>query len=57
MESEEEVRSMITDKGGDICEECVLICMEILIKNQREYKEIDFKTGQNNSSVKRLSNE
>ena len=43
---ESEVKRIIAAKDADICDECVLVCMEILIKNQREYKELEFNTNQ-----------
>lgn len=43
--SQEVVKRMITAKNADICDECVMICMEILIKEQ-EYKEIKFQQNE-----------
>lgn len=40
--TEEQVARMITSPKADICATCVLICMEILINNLTEYKEISF---------------
>lgn len=40
--SEEQVKMMITSPKADICEKCVLICMEILVNNLMEYREINF---------------
>jgi ATP-dependent Clp protease ATP-binding subunit ClpX len=41
--TEEQVRRIITVPTADICNECVIVCMDILIKCQPEYKEIQFK--------------
>lgn len=41
--SEKEVKRMITSVNADICNECVLLCMEALIDAQAEYKEVEFK--------------
>ncbi len=49
---EDEVKQIITAKYADICDECVLVCMEILIKNQREYKELEFNTNQSIKEVR-----
>ncbi|WP_252241597.1 ClpX C4-type zinc finger protein [Clostridium sp. ZBS18] len=38
-----EVKKMITSHGVDICEGCVLLCMEILIeKTSDDFKRIEF---------------
>lgn len=44
------VKRMIAGKGVDICDECVLVCMEVLIIEVTEgLKEIDeFKKGVEN---------
>jgi ATP-dependent Clp protease ATP-binding subunit ClpX len=40
--SQEEVKTMITAPNGDICNECVCLCMEILIGEAKEPKEHRF---------------
>lgn len=45
--NEKEVKRMLSAKDGDICDKCVLLCMKILIENQEEYKEIEFKENNN----------
>lgn len=45
--TEKEVKRIITAKNADICDKCVLLCMEILIDNQMEYKELEFKENNN----------
>lgn len=40
--SQDEVKRMITTTNADICDECIILCMEILIKEQAAYKEIEF---------------
>jgi ATP-dependent Clp protease ATP-binding subunit ClpX len=39
--TQDQVVRMITSKTADICNECVMLCAEILIK-ELEYKEIEF---------------
>jgi ATP-dependent Clp protease ATP-binding subunit ClpX len=41
--TEDQVKRMITSTHADICNECVLLCMDILIKCQAEYKNIELK--------------
>lgn len=43
--NQDEVKLMITsgDNKGDICNECVLVCIQALIDNLEEYKEIKIK--------------
>lgn len=45
--TEKEVKRIITAKDGDIGDTCVLLCMEILINDQAEYKEIEFTENNN----------
>ena len=38
-----QVKRMVAGKTADICEECILICMEVLIKETSEnFKAINF---------------
>lgn len=43
--SQDKVKVMLTSDNGDICNECVLICMETLIDNLKEPKEIELKSS------------
>lgn len=37
------VKRIIAGKSADICDECVLICMEILLKEINNFKAIEFR--------------
>ena len=41
--NKEMVKRIITSEDADICNECVVVCMNILIKEQAEYKETIYK--------------
>jgi len=41
--TEKQAKRIITSTNADICDECILVCLDILIKSQAEYKEIAFK--------------
>lgn len=41
--SQDKVKVMLVSDNGDICNECVLICMRTLIDNLEESKEIELK--------------
>lgn len=41
--SQKEVKLMITSENGDICNECVLICMRIILDHQEKSQEAEFK--------------
>lgn len=40
-----QVKRMITTNKVDICNECVFICVEVLMDDISEFKRIDFETG------------
>jgi len=44
--TEKQVKRMIITKDADICNECVVVCMRILIDEQKEFKEVEFKGGE-----------
>jgi len=40
------VKRMIISKHGAICNECVFVCVEVLMNDISEFKEINFETGE-----------
>lgn len=40
--SQEQVRRMITAVKADICGECVMLCMDVLLSDISQYEEINF---------------
>ncbi|MGB9660678.1 MAG: ClpX C4-type zinc finger protein [Moorellaceae bacterium] len=54
--TEEQVKLIITSPKADICAGCALICMEILINNLTEYKEVSFEGCKGDIGVRFINN-
>lgn len=48
--SQEEVKVMITSENGEICNECVIVCMGLLINHLKNDAELNFNEDETESN-------